>query len=503
MDRPEGLRIASGLGIALLVGGLLGLSLIPRAENSSAPSPASVQLYGRTLPSDEVFETALGWIRERLSGWFTLDLPDGKTRSLGYGALGVELDRTRLKQLLVDAADLTSPLSRLRREQQLSAPIDLIVPLRLDPARALPTLLALKDELDRPARDAHIDLEAGQVIGEQDGRLLDIDASLAALTLALERGGKRAALVFEHTPAKRKRSELEGIRYDQVLGFFETSYDRADRAAARTFNLRLAASKLDGHVLFPGEELDFNAVVGPRDEANGYQVAPVIAQGELVDGIGGGTCQISGTLHAAALFAGLTVVERYPHTRPSSYIKLGLDAAVVYPTMNLRLKNPYEFPVVLHQSVEAGVVRAEIRGASRPRTVTIIRRIDEAVPFSETERLDEALAKGTRVIEQRGVPGLRLHRYRILRSGDHALRERVNDVYPPTAQIVRVGIGKNAPSAAPVESAATHPEYVADELLVMTHQPDASTPFIVSQTPGRFARAGWTEEWKQAAARPR
>lgn len=134
--------------------------------------------------------------------------------------------------------------------------------------------------------------------------------------------------------------------------------------------------------------------------------------------------------------------------------------------------------------------------------MTIIRRIDEAVPFSETERFDESLAKGKRVVEQRGVPGLKLHRYRILRSGDHALRERFDDVYPPTTQIVRVGIGKNAASESS-EPGATQPEYVADELLVMTHQPDASPAFVVSQTPGRFARAGWTEEWKQAAARPK
>jgi vancomycin resistance protein YoaR len=503
MDRPEGLKIAAGLGLALLVGGLLGLSTIPRA-GGGAQSAQSVMLYGRALPRDQELDAALGWIDERLAGRFALELPDGATRLVGYGALGIELERARLKQLLVDAADATSPLSRYRAETEAGGPFELIVPIRLDPARAVPTLVALKQELDRPARDAHIDLTLDQVIAEQDGLLLDVDATLGRITRAVEQGSERAAPVFVRTPAKRRLTELQGIRHDQLLGFFETNYDRAERAAARTFNLRLAASKLDGHVLFPGEELDFNAVVGPRDEAHGYQIAPVIAQGELVDGIGGGTCQISGTLHAAALFAGLTIVERYPHTRPSAYIKLGLDAAVVYPSMTLRVKNPYEFPVVLHQTVEDGVVRAEFRGARRPNTVTMIRRIDDALPFEETERFDEALAKGKRVIEQRGVPGLKLHRYRILRAGDHALRERVSDVYPPTTQIVRVGIGNEAPNDSLVEPRAiTHPEYVADELLVMTHQPDESPPFVVSQTPGRFGRAGWTEEWKQASERPK
>jgi len=126
--------------------------------------------------------------------------------------------------------------------------------------------------------------------------------------------------------------------------------------------------------------------VGPRDEAHGYKVAPVIAQGELVDGIGGGTCQISGTLHGAAFFAGLDIVKRRPHSRPSSYIKLGMDAAVAYPTINFVMKNPFDFPVVLHETVKKGVVRAEILGPKRRRTVTFFRRIDEVVPFEEIER---------------------------------------------------------------------------------------------------------------------
>src|SRR5690606_38614959 len=111
--------------------------------------------------------------------------------------------------------------------------------------------------------------------------------------------------------------------------------------------------------------------------ANGYRVAPVIAQGELVDGIGGGTCQTSGTLHAAAFFAGLTIVERVPHSRPSTYILLGLDAAVAYPAINFKLRYDFDFPIVLHETVKNGIVRAEILGPKRRRTVSFFRRIDE------------------------------------------------------------------------------------------------------------------------------
>jgi hypothetical protein len=243
-------------------------------------------------------------------------------------------------------------------------------------------------------------------------------------------------------------------------------------------------------------------------------VAKVIAEGELVDGIGGGTCQISGTLHGAAFFAGLEIVERYPHTRPSSYIKMGLDATVVYPTINFRIKNPFPFPVVLHETVKNGVVRAEILGPKRSRTVTLIRRIMDAIPYEEVERPDKTLPSGVRLLGQRGVAGFKLRRYRLVREGAHATRERWDDVYPPTTQIVRVGTGEAVDTKNKAED-DPHGEYLADELLIVTQGPDDDSGGSAKESgatqenrePGRFGEPGWTEGagmplWKSKAGPP-
>ena len=372
------------------------------------------------------------------------------------------------------------------------------VPVVLNSERAIPVLLALKDELDKTPADARLDLEQKRLIHEQPGRLLDLDATLEKLDDAVAEGKKSVELAFRERRPKRVAAELGNVEFGTVMGFFETTYDRSQKHLGRTFNLRLAASKLDGTVLLPGETFDFNEVVGPRDEANGYRVATVIAEGELVDGIGGGTCQISGTLHGATFFAGLEIVERYPHTRPSSYIKMGMDATVVYPTIDLRMKNPFDFPVVLHETVKNGVVRAEVLGSRRPYTVTLIRRIDAAVPYEEVERQDPKLPDGVRVLQQRGVAGFKLHRYRILRDGEHATRERWTDSYPPTQQIVRVGTSADLPRSSAKAEDDPHPEYVADELLVATQGPDLRDPKTglptLSETrePGRYGRRGWT-----------
>ncbi len=484
----------SGVGAAAGLGLLIGLASIPGLlEFARGPSAARLNLYGRELPAGAgAGDAALGAVRQRVSGWFTLALPDDRTRPISYGALGIEIDRGRLRHLTDAAQNADSPLSRRHAATASGKPLSLLVPLRINLDVALPLLLGLKDELDQTPRDARLDPGQG-VIAERPGRLLDVDRSLLAIQMAMEQGEDHAALAFEKEQPQRSSAELKAVRHDVLLGSFETPYDAAARAKDRTFNLQLAASRLDGYVLMPGEQFDFNRVVGPRDEANGYRVAKVIAEGELVDGIGGGTCQISGTLHAAALFAGLDIVERHPHTRPSAYIKLGFDAAVVYPTINLRLGNPYDFPIVLRQQVEGGRVRAEVRGAARPRTTTVVRKIEAARAFEEVQRFDERLPRGMRVLGQRGVPAFDVRRYRILRDGAHAVREAVVDHYPATPQIVRVGNGDARASAGRPPSDA-QPEYLADELLVLSQANDPEAALLEQRTPGRFGVAGWTRQ---------
>jgi vancomycin resistance protein YoaR len=510
LSRYPGGRAGGALTVAVLSGLALGFLLVPKwpAPSEASAPPVPTHLLGRELALDaRAPAAALERVRAYVARRFVLELGDGKRREVYLGELGAEIDKVHLTELVRGARDQSSPVVRAFIQEKRPRALELPVPVKLNREIALPKLGALKDELDRAPADARLDLERRALVPEVNGRFLDVDATLLAIERALESGAGSARIAFAERRAKRTARELAGVAFDAVLGWFETRYDRSEKYAARSYNLRIAASKLDGHVLLPGETFDFNEVVGPRDEANGYKVAPVIAEGELVDGIGGGTCQISGTLHGAAFFAGLEVVERYPHTRPSSYIKLGLDATVVYPTINFRLKNSFPFPVVIHQTVKNGIVRAEILGPRRARTVTLIRRVLEAIPYEEIERPDKMLPAGERRLAQRGVAGFKIRRYRIVREGPHATRERWDDVYPPTQQIVRVGSGEMSKSTKPSED-DPHPEYLADELLVVTQGPDTRdqrnddgkdddrSDGTMSETrePGRFGETGWTEK---------
>jgi vancomycin resistance protein YoaR len=480
---------------ALAAGTLLSVLLLPPSTFRSADSetPPEVEFLGTSLPLGQgAMDEAIRRAESFLTQPMTLVLPGDRGELLDLNKLGARVDTVRLGKLIVDAR---SPTSRMRVAASADGKkkVRLPVPVVLDPDTAFSALLQLKDGVDHPPEDARIDMQNRQVLPDTSGLSLDVDSTLDRLERALAQGTLRVDAAVQITPAAQTASQLKDVRFEAVLGHFATNYNRSEAVAARTFNLRKAASKLDGTVIRPGAIFDFNQVVGPRDEAHGYKVATVIADGELADGIGGGTCQISGTLHGAAFFAGLEIVERYPHTRPSSYIKMGLDATVVYPTINFRLRNNFSFPVVLHEVVRDGRVVAEVFGPKVDQVVTLIRKIDEALPYEQLERPDPTLPSGERVLGQRGMPGFRLHRYRVTRRGEHTDRERWKDIYPPTAQIIRVGTGPGG-RASGARGDKT-PEFVADELLIVTlRRSSDSDPgdFAENREAGRFGEKGWT-----------
>jgi vancomycin resistance protein YoaR len=511
---PEIRRFAAMIAVFVTSGLVITYLLLPPAPEAPGPKPPPVlRVAGEAVPtSGDVVANALDLVRRYAGGELTIKLPDGSGRKIRRGTLGAEIDRVRLAEFVREAMREDSAVRRTHaRRKKAGDPLDVPLPILLDSEAATARLLDIKADLDAPALDAFVDLNEKKLKPEKVGHRLDVYGTLARIDAALRDGKAEVEAAVEKVSPKLLASALGNVKFDQVLGYFETRYTQGAKSKDRTYNLRQAASKLDGAVVMPGEVFDFNEVVGPRDEAHGYRVAPVIAQGELVDGLGGGTCQISGTLHGAAFFAGLEIVERYPHSRPSYYIKLGLDATVVYPTINFRFRNPFDFPIVLHETVSGGVVRAEILGPSRKHTVTYFRRIDEVLPFEEVERESPKLPEGTRILAQRGIPGFKTTSSRVVRDGAYALRYKWSDTYPPTSQIINVGTGPKDLEVKAVDD--NHPEYVVDEYLVITQGPDIRTPgvaspeagggMVESREPGRTGERGWTEKTGMTKYRPK
>ncbi len=224
-----------------------------------------------------------------------------------------------------------------------------------------------------------------------------------------------------------------------ALAEFTTGYDAGAEHAPRAFNVELAASAIDGKSLPPAGVFSFNDVVGERTAAYGYRRAVVLRRGMIAEGVGGGTCQVASTLHAAALLAGLRVVSRAPHSRPSAYIRMGLDATVVYPEVDLRLANPRSSRVVLRAHAERGTLRVSVVADAPPRPrVTITSEVVYRAGFPRSVLVDGRVPEGEVHVRAHGIPGYTVVRAREVSTDGVTTRDERTDVYPPTAEVIVV-----------------------------------------------------------------
>jgi vancomycin resistance protein YoaR len=402
-----------------------------RAATAAAPTKARAQAGGGDLvaPLTAAAEKFLG-----------------SPVALGFDGKTVEAKWSDLA-LVVDPETVQREAARLAHEGKTANDIGAdyfasagpLVPVALDREKALTALVDYKTTYDRAPVDARADLEHRVVVPEQPGFGIDIYGSLGVLEQGARAGSHQLDLVAGALPPAVTREKLGNLDVSHIMGYWETHYPQVEKD--RNYNLKVAAEKLNGHILMPGEEMSFNAIVGDRTEKEGYRVAHVIQAGEMIDGLAGGTCQISSTLHAASFFAGLEMTNTRPHSRPSAYITMGLDATVVYPTTDYKMKNPYDFPVAIRYVVAQGIVRVEILGKQRPYDkIQFEREILEEKPFETITREDSTLPIGATVVEQAGFPGYKLERRRVFfKDGKKVKTEKRKIEYPPTTEYLRIG----------------------------------------------------------------
>jgi vancomycin resistance protein VanW len=156
---------------------------------------------------------------------------------------------------------------------------------------------------------------------------------------------------------------------ERCLASFSTTVE--NRSRNQRHNALLSAQRLDGSVIAPGQTFSFNKRIGSFSKDGGYRKAPVSFNGQLINSFGGGVCQTSTTAYNAALRAGLGIVERNRHRFAPNYVAPGMDAAVAYYTIDLKLKNPYSFPVKIKARIERDQLRVGFYGAGDPKVCHI------------------------------------------------------------------------------------------------------------------------------------
>ena len=243
-----------------------------------------------------------------------------------------------------------------------------------------------------------------------------------------------------------------------MLGHYSTTFPIAEKA--RNDNLKLLASHMDGVIIQPGQEISFNAISGDRTEKEGYKVAHVITAGEMVDGMAGGSCQISTTLHAAA-FGGLKITDTTPHSAPSVYVPpldsdSGLSGQGTAGT-DLAIKNLYcsRSPSATGARGEAEV---EISEGEAVRQGRVHPRGGEQKPFDTVTR-GRHHGVGHMVIDQPGFPGYKMFRYRNIYKGGKVIdKDKWTLNYKPVVEYVRMGVNPDPNLPPPKEKNAHMPK---------------------------------------------
>ncbi|MBX3226187.1 MAG: VanW family protein [Labilithrix sp.] len=264
-----------------------------------------------------------------------------------------------------------------------------------------------------------------------------------------------------------------------TLGRFATSYAFDAEHKARASNVQLAAEAIDGKKVPAGGTFSFNDAVGERTAAFGYAKALVLRDGMLAEGAGGGACQVASTLHAAALLAGLDVALRVPHSRPSAYVRMALDATVAYPKIDLKIANSTADEVGIVARAANGNIEIRIQGITR-RDVTLTTEVLDRTAIPRTFEPDPKVGPDEARRTAFGIPGYRVRRVRTLVQDDGTPRHDVRiDTYAAVPEVLRVAPGFDHARLAPPEDE----EHAAMAKVTVTTAPTALRPAAAQLKP--------------------
>jgi vancomycin resistance protein VanW len=215
-----------------------------------------------------------------------------------------------------------------------------------------------------------------------------------------------------------------------VIAQYATSLDGRNRA--QRHNADLALDRIEGAIVKPGETFSFNLRVGTYSRDQGYRKAPVSYNGQLVDSWGGGVCQTSTTLYNAALLAGMTIVERNRHRFAPSYVPPGRDAAVAFNTIDLKFRNPHDFPVRIRaldkqERIEIAFLASRPLKV-QPEVVTRLADVHQPVVFLIGDRNDYGRSRNS------GKWGFEVNVFRIIGNQTELMS---SDNYPSMSRIVQ------------------------------------------------------------------
>ena len=247
------------------------------------------------------------------------------------------------------------------------------------------------------------------------------------------------------------------LLFKDELATASTSFSTGtENGKNRGFNMGIAVDKINNMILAPGQEFSFNEVVGPRDLEHGFKIAHVYSAGKIIDGVGGGICQVSSTMYNSVLKADLQVAERRNHSFTVGYVPLGQDATAYYGGVDFRFINSSKWPMKLLAVIKGNKISFSIIGTNETpeKAVIISNKILKETPYPVKYTDDPTLPMGTTKETQEGMKGFVVETYKTIKIDGKVISETKlhTSTYKAYAQVLLRG---TKPVAAPAGTKTT------------------------------------------------
>ena len=301
---------------------------------------------------------------------------------------------------------------------------------------------------DKKAQNASLTRENGafNFVAGTEGLELNVDSAVRTISDYLENSwtsDNTAVLNLETQVTEPEGSAEELANIKDLLGSFTTSFSTS--GSNRCKNVSSGASHINGTVLYPGEEFSAYETVSPFTEANGYAMAGSYLNGEVVDSMGGGICQVSTTLYNAVLRAELNVTERSPHSMTVHYVDLSEDAAIAGTYKDFKFVNSTEYPIYIEgyttsdKKITFNIYGKETR--DKNRTISFESQIVSETPATTILQEDAGQGIGYKAVSSKGSSSYVAELYKIVKvNGVETDRIKVNkSTYKGTNRVVTYG----------------------------------------------------------------
>ncbi len=398
------------------------------------------------LSEAEAYDKIEQYVNNNIVSSKILLIADNIKETYSLTQLGVSFD---IESMVSDAYNIGRRGNLFSKLKEITAikkqPLNIEKILNINDSRIQEILNNIKQSVDTQEMNASIKINSGkfEYTNHVLGKKLNIAESskvIADVIKSLDNSMSETQTIPLTIDVIEPQIMLSDInKISTKYSGFSTQFSTSN--VPRTKNIKTACVALTGKLILPGEIFSMDRTLGPRTVENGYEIANVIINNKLVEGVGGGICQVTTTLYNTALLSGMEVVERRPHSLPLAYVKAGRDATIVEGSIDFKFKNTYNYSVMIVAQVINNKIQIDMYGNGELLNKTYKIRneiISEILPDSTKYEINEDMKNGEISIVQPAKKGYRVKVYRDVYDKNNMLiatQILSDDTYKPQQEI--------------------------------------------------------------------